>query len=106
MSKTPKPVPGVPDWSVIPANAKKFERDLEIGGARDKRIKDARENYVTQDEMKRAGKAMPHNFNPMQKGRRKGVKRCIVCMTLPAIPETEMCGPCTFGESETVDGNW
>lgn len=33
-------------------------------------------------------------------------KKCMVCHATPVVPVTGMCGPCTFGESETVDGNW
>ena len=33
-------------------------------------------------------------------------KKCIVCMAIPVMPITEMCGPCTFGEAETANGNW
>ena len=28
----------IPDWNAIPSNAKRFERDLEIGGVRDENI--------------------------------------------------------------------
>ena len=31
---------------------------------------------------------------------------CIVCGQTPTMPLTEMCGPCTFGEAETMGGNW
>ena len=31
---------------------------------------------------------------------------CEVCGTVPIVPETGLCGPCTFGESETTGGNW
>lgn len=31
---------------------------------------------------------------------------CIVCGQTPVLPLTEMCGPCTFGEADTVGGNW
>jgi hypothetical protein len=31
---------------------------------------------------------------------------CIVCGATPVVPVTGMCGPCTFGEAETADGNW
>lgn len=33
-------------------------------------------------------------------------KKCIVCDAVPTLPLTEMCGPCTFGEAETIGGNW
>jgi hypothetical protein len=32
--------------------------------------------------------------------------KCEVCGASPTIPLTGMCGPCTFGESDTVDGDW
>lgn len=31
---------------------------------------------------------------------------CEVCGQSPVVPLTGMCGPCTFGEADTVDGNW
>lgn len=31
---------------------------------------------------------------------------CDVCGATPIVPQTGMCGPCTFGEAETVDGDW
>jgi hypothetical protein len=33
-------------------------------------------------------------------------KKCEVCGETPVVPKTGMCGPCTFGEAETVGGNW
>ena len=33
-------------------------------------------------------------------------KECEVCGATPIVPLTGMCGPCTFGEAETVGGNW
>ena len=33
-------------------------------------------------------------------------KKCEICKASPIVPVTGMCGPCTFGESETRDGNW
>lgn len=33
-------------------------------------------------------------------------KECIVCGNKPIIPVTGMCGVCTFGEAECVNGNW
>ena len=32
--------------------------------------------------------------------------RCEVCKASPIVPATGMCGPCTWGEPETADGNW
>jgi len=31
---------------------------------------------------------------------------CLVCDQVPTVRATELCGPCTFGEAETVGGNW
>lgn len=31
---------------------------------------------------------------------------CSVCGASPVHPLTGMCGPCTFGEADTVGGNW
>lgn len=31
---------------------------------------------------------------------------CEVCGASPIVPLTGMCGPCTFGEADTVGGNW
>jgi len=32
--------------------------------------------------------------------------KCEVCGASPVVPATGMCGPCTFGEADTVNGNW
>lgn len=32
--------------------------------------------------------------------------KCIVCGGTPTVPDTGMCGPCTFGEADTAGGNW
>lgn len=32
--------------------------------------------------------------------------RCEVCGASPVLPATGLCGPCTFGEASTSDGNW
>lgn len=33
-------------------------------------------------------------------------KGCDTCGASPVVPATEMCGPCTWGEAETKEGNW
>ena len=33
-------------------------------------------------------------------------RTCIICGATPIVPLTEMCGPCTWGEAETVNGGW
>jgi hypothetical protein len=32
--------------------------------------------------------------------------KCEVCGASPIIPATGLCGPCSFGEADTADGNW
>jgi len=32
--------------------------------------------------------------------------KCENCDASPIVPVTGMCGPCTFGEAETINGNW
>ena len=31
---------------------------------------------------------------------------CEVCGQKPTVHPTELCGPCCFGEAETIGGNW
>jgi hypothetical protein len=31
---------------------------------------------------------------------------CSGCGAIPIVPESGLCGPCTFGEAETIGGNW
>lgn len=31
---------------------------------------------------------------------------CEVCGQKPVVAATGLCGPCTFGEADTADGNW
>jgi hypothetical protein len=31
---------------------------------------------------------------------------CDACSASPIVPRTGMCGPCTWGEADTVMGNW
>lgn len=33
-------------------------------------------------------------------------RKCEVCEQAPVVNSTGLCGPCTFGEAETVGGNW
>ena len=32
--------------------------------------------------------------------------KCDVCGMSPIVPLTGLCGPCTFGEADTIMGNW
>lgn len=31
---------------------------------------------------------------------------CVVCGSTPTVGDMELCGPCCFGEAETIGGNW
>ena len=33
-------------------------------------------------------------------------RECEVCESTPVVNATGLCGPCTWGESETAGGNW
>lgn len=33
-------------------------------------------------------------------------RKCCVCGQSPIVPLTGMCGPCSFGEADTMLGNW
>lgn len=33
-------------------------------------------------------------------------KKCENCGQTPIVPITGMCGPCTFGEADTIAGDW
>lgn len=32
--------------------------------------------------------------------------KCTVCGATPTVHPTGLCGPCCFGEAETINGNW
>ena len=32
--------------------------------------------------------------------------KCQVCGASPIVPLTCMCGPCTWGEADTINGGW
>ena len=48
---------------------------------------------------KKRDEAPTEDFEPDWTG------KCEVCGASPIVPATGMCGPCTFGEAETVNGN-
>lgn len=37
---------------------------------------------------------------------RDWTRGCEVCGAKPVVNVTGLCGPCTFGEAETINGNW
>jgi len=54
---------------------------------------------MSRADKKKKGKTRPAPGPDWTKG-------CEVCGAKPVVPETGMCGPCTFGEAETAGGNW
>lgn len=32
--------------------------------------------------------------------------KCDICESLPTVADSGLCGPCFFGETDTIDGNW
>lgn len=32
--------------------------------------------------------------------------KCEVCGQSPVVGDLGLCGPCCFGEADTIDGNW
>ena len=53
------------------------------------------------DEIERSALAEEHgDMEPDWEG------ECEVCGSSPIVPLTGMCGPCTFGEADTIGGNW
>jgi hypothetical protein len=37
---------------------------------------------------------------------RDWTRKCQVCGATPVVFASGLCGPCTWGESETAGGNW
>jgi len=33
-------------------------------------------------------------------------RKCCVCGATPTVGTTDLCGPCCFGEADTMGGNW
>lgn len=31
---------------------------------------------------------------------------CVNCEGTPTVHPTDLCGPCCFGEADTINGNW
>jgi hypothetical protein len=55
---------------------------------------------------KRVGKIDAPDDKYTDKTRPDWSRKCEICKASPIVPVTGMCGPCTFGESDTRDGNW
>lgn len=42
----------------------------------------------------------------IEDGGKDWVIECQNCGSLPTVHPTQLCGPCCFGEAETINGNW
>ena len=51
-------------------------------------------------------KRMFHAGREIEAGPPDWTRGCSACGDKPVVPQTGLCGPCTFGESITANGNW
>lgn len=58
----------------------------------------------TADAHHQAEKKLPP-FREMPLGRPSNTP-CEQCHSVPTVPLTKLCGPCTFGDPSTAGGNW
>jgi invasion protein IalB len=42
----------------------------------------------------------------LKEGDKDWDSNCQVCGQSPTVHPTDLCGPCCFGDSETIGGNW
>lgn len=47
-----------------------------------------------------------HNYASEEDSTPDWTTPCENCGEVPIVPCTGMCGPCTFGEADTMGGNW
>lgn len=55
---------------------------------------------MSREKNKRDNLLKPEDTEPDWEG------ECEVCGQSPIVPLTGLCGPCTWGESDTAGGNW
>ena len=63
------------------------------------------ENAVYQHQRHKHG-ILPRKDEENDAGAPDFEGECSVCGASPVHPLSGMCGPCTFGEADTVGGNW
>jgi ribosomal protein L37E len=51
-------------------------------------------------------KVKPRPTPDLKDGDKDWETECIVCGEKPTVHPTQLCGPCCFGEAETVGRNW
>lgn len=64
--------------------------------------------YEEQDELRRdqADPGRKERLAKLQDGDKNWETPCQNCEALPTVHPTDLCGPCCFGEADTVGGNW
>lgn len=51
--------------------------------------------------------AKKHTKEEIERAFRKNWNcKCMCCDQSPTVGDTDLCGPCCFGESDTINGNW
>lgn len=50
--------------------------------------------------------AKPAKAPKLQDGDKDWETPCQICGELPTVHPTALCGPCCFGEAETIGGDW
>ena len=45
-------------------------------------------------------------LDAMKEGDKDWTIQCGCCEALPTVHPTGLCGPCCFGEADTIGGNW
>lgn len=43
---------------------------------------------------------------PLKDGDKDWETPCINCDSIPTVHPVRLCGPCCFGEADTIGGNW
>ena len=68
----------------------------------DARLSDEMEKFMQKHQARKRGPGVTQvkDVEPDWAG------QCENCGASPIVPLTGMCGPCTFGEADTIDGNW
>lgn len=90
-------------------DGKRKRTNTEIEFAR-KYITEATQHYggqtVSKGNKQKRSKVVPPATGDSIDNEPDWSNKCENCGATPIVPATGMCGPCTFGEADTADGNW
>lgn len=89
-------------WPLVKGWLKKLE-GKEVSEKKWREAEKGKENltkYGKRTRRKRHKKDLSESAIPDWTG------QCEICGESPIVPQTGMCGPCTFGEADTLGGNW